>query len=176
MRQLRDTVPDEATLLRLAARSIVIGQLAQLRLEALTIALGKFAGVADAQAATMSGSWQELKNTMHGFFVQLGEDAAPAIGFLERLGTTAANVLKDSFSDIPNIDSLKILIEALQQGQSYEEARKKYQPVAAKIFELPDKRTEPVQAKTRFRPQSGTSAIRKRTAMQRSCSRRKRPI
>ena len=114
------------------------------RLEALTIALGKFAGVADAQAATMSGSWQELKNTMHGFFVQLGEDAAPAIGFLERLGTTTANVLKDSFSDIPNIDSLKILIEALQQGQSYEEARKKYQPVAAKIFELPDEQTGPL--------------------------------
>jgi hypothetical protein len=101
------------------------------RIAALTVALEKFKGTAAAGAGTISGAWIVVKNTFHELFAEIGENSAPAIGFMERFAQTTGNFLRDTFSNKAGVDSLKNLIEAASHGKSYEEVSRASQPKAA---------------------------------------------
>jgi hypothetical protein len=59
------------------------------RIDVLTAALEKFAGAAVAQADTVAGRWQILKNQWEEVMVTMGEASAPVVKALETLGSAA---------------------------------------------------------------------------------------
>src|SRR5579885_240095 len=74
------------------------------RIETLTQALEKFAGSAKAQADTISGEWQILKNKFEEVMVAVGDALTPAVTDLLNFGKSTLSAIQtalDAFNSLP---------------------------------------------------------------------------